>query len=62
MLPEHDPLDDDDALDDVDWDAVEAEYQQFITEAYDGRLPTLAELVRDITLMRRQLRQRPEAN
>lgn len=33
---------------DVDWEQVDAECQQLIDELYGGRLPTLAELQRDL--------------
>ncbi len=46
----------------VDWDAVDAEYEAFLQEAYGGKLPTLHELKRDVRLLRQERQQRPECN
>ena len=45
-----------------DWEALDAEYQEFLQEAYGGKVPTLAEFKCDVALLRYECQQQPQYN
>lgn len=48
--------------DEEDWDALDVEYQEFLQEAYGGKVPTLSEFKRDLALLRHERQQQPQYN